>query len=237
MAQPLEDTHSDSPVSPVAVKSETMSRKRKADAIADTKKTTARQTEAEDGVEVTAESPRPKRRAAKKVKAELETNEEVVAQEPVGDVKLSSRSKRVSTKKSTIEENVVDCEVNEDAKTSNKTRGSSGKTTKDTKKKVDDGDQDKPKKVTKSKAKPIKILPPIAERTKDIKLRVGAHVSIAGGQLWPAFVYCFVRMPANMGLVVFFQVCTMLSSTSSTLGKLSPFCTLGVFLSQGMFAT
>ncbi|USP80060.1 hypothetical protein yc1106_07334 [Curvularia clavata] len=179
MAKPREDTHSNSHVSPIANKPETISKKRKAEVISRTKGIAVRQTGAEDSMAVATESPRPKRRAAKKVKVELETDEEIVAEETVGDVKLSSESKRVSTKKTVVEETTVDSEEEEDVKIVNKTKAPSKKTTKNTKK-VDDGEA-KPKKVTKSKAKPVKVLPPIAERTKDIKLRVGAHVSIAGG--------------------------------------------------------
>lgn len=196
MAKLREDIHSDSPASPVAIKSETIGKKRKAETISRTKGITVGQTEAEDSVAVTADSPRPKRRATKKVKVELETDEEIVAQETVGDVKLSPRSKRVSTKKTVIESTAFDSEEDE-------TKASSKKTTKNTKK-VDDVDGNKPKKATKSKAKPVKVLPPIAERTKDIKLRVGAHVSIAGGQLWLAFIYRFIRVSANTDLVYFF---------------------------------
>lgn len=42
--------------------------------------------------------------------------------------------------------------------------------------------EEKAKKPTKSTTKPAKILPPLAQRTQDIKLRIGAHVSIAGGK-------------------------------------------------------
>lgn len=181
MAKSLEDTCSDLPLSPVATQPEHNGKKRKADAISRTKKTTNRQTDAEDGVAVTAESPRPKRRAANRVKVELEPDEGMIIQGSVTDAKLSSRPKRGSTKKSTVKKERADSETDEDTKISDKTEVSSEKITKTTKKKADEGNEDKPKKTTKSKPKPTKILPPIAERTKDIKLRVGAHVSIAGG--------------------------------------------------------
>lgn len=45
----------------------------------------------------------------------------------------------------------------------------------------------KPRKATTSR--PVKILPPLAERTQNIQHRIGAHVSIAGGKLYLDFVF------------------------------------------------
>lgn len=45
----------------------------------------------------------------------------------------------------------------------------------------------KPRKATASR--PVKILPPLAERTQNIQHRIGAHVSIAGGKLYLEFIF------------------------------------------------
>jgi AP endonuclease-1 len=103
----------------------------------------------EDALESVGESPRPKRRATKKLKVADEVGDEFAAQES-GDGEGKSkkavvrRTKEIAATEKTIAE-----------------------------------DQPKPK--AKTKTKIAKILPPRAERTKDIKHRIGAHVSIAGG--------------------------------------------------------
>ncbi|EMD95034.1 hypothetical protein COCHEDRAFT_1191784 [Bipolaris maydis C5] len=156
----------------------------------------AQYTEVEEVVTVASNSPRTSKRATKRVKYEQETDDEmgdqqsdngegkpkkaskrtkkVAAQEPDADAKSSTEPKHSTLKKAAVEANPNEDDTVEENKVTKKTA-------KSTKKKAEDVDEDKPKKVTKSKAKPAKILPPIAERTKDIKLRVGAHVSIAGG--------------------------------------------------------
>lgn len=46
------------------------------------------------------------------------------------------------------------------------------------------GDESKAKKTEKRKTKSVKHSEPLAERSKDIKHRIGAHVSSAGGKLY-----------------------------------------------------
>jgi AP endonuclease-1 len=220
MAEPLEDVCSGSSLSSApdnlvittesvtVVRSTDNSKKRKAETTLRTKKITALHTEADDAVAVASDSPRPKRRAAKRVKYEQDTDEEMVTQERDNDTdkskkasprrtkkeaaqeldvdaKQSSQPKRGPAKKPHVEEKTNDKDAIEDTKVTNKSNKTS--VTKTTKNKAEDNGEDKPKKTARSKAKPAKILPPIAERTKDIKLRVGAHVSIAGGQSYLAF--------------------------------------------------
>lgn len=175
MAKKLRNTSSDSSLSPVpdnlvsatesvaAVQPVSNGKKRKAETTPRTKKTTVQHTAIEDTVTPATESPRPKRRATKKVKVEQETDEEIVAQESDGS---EGKPEKIPPKR---------------AKVVKKTETSAKTSTKIMTKKADDDKEAKPKKTTKSKTKIAKVLPPIAERTKDTKLRVGAHVSIAGG--------------------------------------------------------
>ena len=196
MAKPLTDASSESSLTPppdsvvsaketvTAVKPATNDRKRKAETISRTKKNTAQNVESEDTPVAVEDSPRPKRRAAKKVKVE-QIEDDINGSD--ADVKPSLRPKHGAVKKAIVEEEVfeeaLDGNADEDTKVVSKTKTSVKKATKSTKKAQDKdgGHEDKPKKTTKSKIKPAKILPPIAERTQGIKLRIGAHVSIAGG--------------------------------------------------------
>ncbi|EUC37328.1 hypothetical protein COCCADRAFT_33421 [Bipolaris zeicola 26-R-13] len=138
----------------------------------------AQYTEVEEVAAVASNSPRTSKRATKKVKYEQETDNEMVDQQSDnGEGRPKQALKR--TKKVAAQGPVTDAKLNDDRTV--KDNKISKKNVKSTEKKAEDVNEEKPKKVTKSKAKPAKILPPIAERTKDIKLRVGAHVSIAGG--------------------------------------------------------
>lgn len=153
-------------------------RKRKAETTSRTKRTTAQYTEVEEVAAVASNSPRTSKRATKKVKYEQETDNEMVDQQSDnGEGRPKQALKR--TKKVAAQGPVTDAKLNDDSTVED--NKISKKNVKSTEKKAEDVNEEKPKKVTKSKAKPAKILPPIAERTKDIKLRVGAHVSIAGG--------------------------------------------------------
>ncbi|KAG9190166.1 AP endonuclease 1 [Alternaria panax] len=166
-------------------------KKRKAETTPCTKKTTAQHVGVEDAVDGTGESSRPKRRATKKVKVIEDVEDEVVAEES-GDSEGKSKKtvarrpkKTVATKK-TMAENEVDTKVENDADEDGKitTKTSVKKTARGKKAKAnDEGNdiEDKPKPKAKTKTKTAKIEPPRAERTKDIKHRIGAHVSIAGG--------------------------------------------------------
>jgi AP endonuclease-1 len=173
-------------------------KKRKAETTPRTRRTEAQQVNAEDAAEGAGLSSRPKRRAIKKVKVTEDVEDEVVAQES-GDGEGKSKKvvvrlnkKGAATKKTMTEGDMVEDEVDaeiaidagQDGKITTKTsvkKTIRGKKTKAKDEHSDREDKPKPKAKAKTKAKTAKIQPPRAERTKDIKHRIGAHVSIAGG--------------------------------------------------------
>jgi hypothetical protein len=159
------------------------------------KRTRAQQADVEDAVDGIGESPRPKRRATKKLKVTEEVEDGVVAQES-GDGEgkskkaVSRRNKTAATKKVVAEDDLVEAEVDaevdgdEDDKITTKT--SVKKTTRGRKSKAKNEDSDaedkpKPKPRAKAKGGTAKILPPLAKRTENSKHLIGAHVSAAGG--------------------------------------------------------
>ncbi|KAL1794040.1 hypothetical protein ACET3X_007461 [Alternaria dauci] len=171
-------------------------KKRKAEAPPRTRTTTAQHVDAEDIVEGARESSQPKRRATKRTKITEEMGDEVVAQgngEGEGTMKKAEvrrNKKAVTTKKTIAKDDVVKDEVDakveidadDDGNVTAKTlvKGTArGKKVKPRDEAKDS--EDKPKTKAKTKTKTAKIEPPRAERTKDIKHRIGAHVSIAGG--------------------------------------------------------
>lgn len=185
----------------VAVEPVGNGKKRKVATSPQTTRTTVQRTEVQDSLLVSNEPSRPRRRTAKRTKVEQETDEETSARES-DDGKDKPASSRLSNKmpaqgydvdirlkrkggardpakKITNEVEIVGDEAKKGTKIANRTE-TSKTVTKDAKQKVGDQCEDKPKN-TKTKSKPVKALRPIAERTQDIKLRVGAHVSIAGG--------------------------------------------------------
>jgi len=175
-------------------------KKRKAETTPRTRRTRAQQVDVEDAVDGVDESPRPKRRATKKIKVTEEVEDEVMAQES-GDGEgkskkaVSRRNKKTAaTKKAVVDdgsvEAEVDAEIEVDADGDDKiaTKTSVKKTARGKKSKAKNEDSDhedkpkpKPKPRAKGKGGTAKILPPLAERTKDSKHLIGAHVSSAGG--------------------------------------------------------
>lgn len=171
-------------------------KKRKAETTPRTRRTTAQYVDIEDDVEGTGESSEPKRRVIKKAKIIEEMGDEAAAQES-GDgerktkkVEVRGNKKAVATKKTVAKDHVMEGEI--DAKVEIDADGDGKVTAKASVKKTargkkakanDEGNnvEDKPKPKAKTKTKTAKIEPPRAERTKDIKHRIGAHVSIAGG--------------------------------------------------------
>lgn len=162
-------------------------KKRKAETTPRTRRSTAQHVDIEDDVEGTGESSEPKRRVTKKAKITEEMGDEAAAQES-GDgerktkkVEVRGNKKAVATKKAVAKDHVMEG-ADGDGKVTAKT--SVKKTARGKKAKAnDEGNdvEDKPKPKAKTKTKTAKIEPPRAERTKDIKHRIGAHVSIAGG--------------------------------------------------------
>ncbi|KAI4931440.1 hypothetical protein J4E85_004033 [Alternaria conjuncta] len=175
-------------------------KKRKAETTPRTRRTRAQQVDVEDAVDGVDESSRPKRRATKKIKVTEEVEDEVMAQES-GDGEgkskkaVSRRNKKTATAKKAVAEDdsveaEVDAEIEVDADGDDKiaTKTSVKKTTRGRKSKAKNEDSDhedkpkpKPKPRAKGKGGTAKILPPLAERTKDSKHLIGAHVSSAGG--------------------------------------------------------
>ncbi|KAH6851542.1 DNA-lyase [Alternaria rosae] len=174
-------------------------KKRKAETTPRTKRTRAQQVDVEDAVDGVDESPRPKRRATKKIKVTEEVEDEVMAQES-GDGEgkskkaVSRRNKTAATKKTVAEDESTEAEidaqieVNADGDDKIMTKVSVKKTTRGKKSKAKNEESDhedkpkpKPKPRSKGKGSTAKILPPLADRTKDSKHLIGAHVSSAGG--------------------------------------------------------
>lgn len=165
-------------------------KKRKAETTPRTRRTTAQHVDIEDDVEGTGESSEPKRRVIKKAKITEEMGDEAAAQES-GDgerktkkVEVRGNKKAVATKKAVAKDHVMEGEIGADGDGKVTAKTSVKKTARGKKAKAnDEGNdvEDKPKPKAKTKTKTAKIEPPRAERTKDIKHRIGAHVSIAGG--------------------------------------------------------
>ena len=165
-------------------------KKRKAETTPRTRRSTAQHVDIEDDVEGTGESSEPKRRVIKKAKITEEMGDEAAAQES-GDgeretkkVEVRGNKKAVATKKTVAKDHVMEGEIDADGDGKVTAKTSVKKTARGKKAKAnDEGNdvEDKPKPKAKTKTKTAKIEPPRAERTKDIKHRIGAHVSIAGG--------------------------------------------------------
>ncbi|KAI5380013.1 hypothetical protein J4E82_001086 [Alternaria postmessia] len=165
-------------------------KKRKAETTPRTRRSTAQHVDIEDDVEGTGESSEPKRRVTKKAKITEEMGDEAAAQES-GDgerktkkVEMRGNKKAVATKKTVAKDHVMEGEIDADGDGKVTAKTSVKKTARGKKAKAsDEGNdvEDKPKPKAKAKTKTAKIEPPRAERTKDIKHRIGAHVSIAGG--------------------------------------------------------
>jgi hypothetical protein len=165
-------------------------KKRKAETTPRTRRSTAQHVDIEDDVEGTGESSEPKRRVTKKAKITEEMGDEAAAQES-GDgerktkkVEMRGNKKAVATKKTVAKDHVMEGEIDADGDGKVTAKTSVKKTARGKKAKAsDEGNdvEDKPKPKAKTKTKTAKIEPPRAERTKDIKHRIGAHVSIAGG--------------------------------------------------------
>jgi hypothetical protein len=165
-------------------------KKRKAETTPRTRRSTAQHVDIEDDVEGTGESSEPKRRVIKKAKITEEMGDEAAAQES-GDgerktkkVEMRGNKKAVATKKTVAKDHVMEGEIDADGDGKVTAKTSVKKTARGKKAKAsDEGNdvEDKPKPKAKAKTKTAKIEPPRAERTKDIKHRIGAHVSIAGG--------------------------------------------------------
>lgn len=165
-------------------------KKRKAETTPRTRRSTAQHVDIEDDVEGTGESSEPKRRVTKKAKITEEMADEAAAQES-GDgeretkkVEVRGNKKAVATKKTVAKDYVMEGEIGADGDGKVTAKTSVKKTARGKKAKAnDEGNdvEDKPKPKAKTKTKTAKIEPPRAERTKDIKHRIGAHVSIAGG--------------------------------------------------------
>ncbi|KAF1833196.1 AP endonuclease [Decorospora gaudefroyi] len=170
-------------------------RKRKAETTPRNKRASAQLADVVGSAAVTGESPRPKRRASKKIKVDELSDDEPVAAESTGTSRraVSGRNKKSAsqvapTKKKVIGEEVVENEFGVQVKAAENGNGQGvTKAMIQAKSKAKDDDisdddhEEKTKKTPKPKSKPQKILPPLAERTQDSKLRIGAHVSIAGG--------------------------------------------------------
>jgi hypothetical protein len=168
-------------------------KKRKAETTPRTKRT-ATQHVGEDALEGVGESPQPKRRATKNLKVAEEVEDEFAAQES-GDGEgkskkaVSRRNKKATaTKKTVAEDDMVEglVDAGGEGKIALKTSVKKITTSKETKATDEDSNhEEKPKPKPKSKARAknntVKILPPLAERTKVTKHRLGAHVSTAGG--------------------------------------------------------
>ncbi|CAN9431613.1 unnamed protein product [Alternaria alternata] len=146
-------------------------KKRKAETTPRTRRSTAQHVDIEDDVEE-------------------EMGDEAAAQES-GDgerktkkVEMRGNKKAVATKKTVAKDHVMEGEIDADGDGKVTAKTSVKKTARGKKAKAsDEGNdvEDKPKPKAKAKTKTAKIEPPRAERTKDIKHRIGAHVSIAGG--------------------------------------------------------
>jgi hypothetical protein len=157
-------------------------RKRRTATTSRTKSTATQLAEADD---VAQQLPSPKRRAAKKVK--------VASQDAPAELPPSTHPKRGAAKKAIVDEEIMEGEFDVEvsvkeidkskATTDNKVTAKKPANSKK-RKAEDDGDhEEKPKKTTKPRTKPVqKDLPPLAERSTDSKLLMGAHVSTAGGK-------------------------------------------------------
>ncbi|RMZ69492.1 hypothetical protein GMOD_00006310 [Pyrenophora seminiperda CCB06] len=109
------------------------------------------------------------------------------------DSQAPARPERAATNKAVVEEEETEDDVVADdkvkVKTKTTTKATKTATTKvakaNTKAEGEDHDGEdaaKPRKTTTAATKHAKILPPLEQRTKDTKHRIGAHVSIAGGK-------------------------------------------------------
>jgi AP endonuclease-1 len=179
MTKKLSNVSSDSSLSPPpdnlvsAAETAVNDKKRKADANPRPRRTAVKHAGADEAAPDTEESPQPKRRTAKKVKVTQELSE-------VEDVQVSLRPKRGAAKKAPLDDESIESEVEAEV-------AETKTTTKNKKKKQadDEGDEQVVKKTTKSRApKSAKTQTPFAARTEstDTNLRIGAHVSVAGGK-------------------------------------------------------
>jgi AP endonuclease-1 len=124
-----------------------------------------------------------KRKAETTPRTRRSTAQHVDIEDDVEGTDESSEPKRRVIKKAKITEE-VEIDADGDGKVTAKTsvkKTARGKKAKASDEGNDVEDKPKPKAKTKTKTKTAKIEPPRAERTKDIKHRIGAHVSIAGG--------------------------------------------------------
>jgi len=181
------------PATETALEPSTNGRKRKAVATPRAKKTAVQDNDIDDATVGTIDVPQPKGRTVKKVKVEETVETETIASARKTASKtngtnsqVSARPKRVAAKKAIVEEDEVEDEIVADDKAKTKTKTTT--VAKAVKPKVEDKDGEEPKaakpKRAATAAKHAKILPPLEQRTQDIKHRIGAHVSIAGGKLY-----------------------------------------------------
>jgi AP endonuclease-1 len=178
MVKKLSNVSSDSSLSPppdnLASAAETAinDKKRKADANPRPRMAAVKHAEADEAAPDVEESPQPKKRAAKKVKVTQELSE-------TEDVQVSLRPKRGTAKKAPLDDESIDSDV--DVKVAE-----TKTTTKNKKKQAENGDNEQiVKKTTKSRApKSAKTQTPFSARTEstETNLRIGAHVSVAGGK-------------------------------------------------------
>jgi hypothetical protein len=183
------------------------SKQRKAETTSRNKRTATQLADPDDdAAAVTNESPRPKRRAVKKVKV----TEEALEDTPV-EVSASARPKRGAAKKAVIEDEIMEGEFDvpvsrtkiDRSKNTTDNKAIDQKPSKSKKRKAEDDDdhEEKPKSAAKKRANTVKRdknEKPIAGRTQNIPHIIGAHVSTAGGTSSTCSAYCLRRPKTNM---------------------------------------
>lgn len=101
------------------------------------------------------------------------------------EITETAKPVRRVVKKAIVEEDTVEYEAKTEIDGEKKGKATTKTITKRSKKSRDDDNSDAEvdvkKKIPKRKPKAVNDGTPLAERTKDVKLRVGAHVSAAGG--------------------------------------------------------
>ena len=169
------DNHTLAPAAETALEPSTNGRKRKAVVIPRAKMTAVQDNDVDDDATLgTIDAPQSKGRTVKKVKIEETVDIETItsarktASKTNGtNSQVSARPKRAGVKKAIVEEE--EAVADDKAKTKTKTTTVAKAA--------------RPKRVA-TAVKHAKILPPLEQRTQNIKHRIGAHVSIAGGKLY-----------------------------------------------------